>query len=140
MQICSWHGRIDGAIGCGRGLAGLYEVHAEHGDHRAIVGAQLEPRDAHLDSGPLAVFEQLRTQLRVGGEPSAYDQSLGIILLAPAHGLTGQNRGHGVSQRSAHVVNGNVPPRRLLFLNPPCDAVLTPEKLKSYGCAAPAFP
>ena len=106
------------------GLAGLYEVHAEHGDHRAIVGAQLEPRDAHLDSSPAR-------RIRAASHAAAsWRRTLRLRSESWNHTARtrawpcGQNRGHGVSQRSAHVVNGNVPPRSLLFLNPPCDGGL----------------
>ena len=43
-----------GALGC---HAGFDQVHAEHGDHGTVVGAELDLRDADVDTVILAEFE-----------------------------------------------------------------------------------
>jgi hypothetical protein len=52
------HGRVDGEIRRGRGYSRLNEVDAEHSDHGAVVGAQLQLRYAHFDAMFGPDFEQ----------------------------------------------------------------------------------
>ena len=51
------HGGVDREVGGAGGHAGFDQVHAEHGDHGTVVGAELDLRDADVDTVILAEFE-----------------------------------------------------------------------------------
>ena len=51
------HGGVDREVGGAGGNAGFDQVHAEHGDHGTVVGAELDLRDADVDTVILAEFE-----------------------------------------------------------------------------------
>ncbi len=58
------------------------EVHAQHGHHSAIIGAQFDLRDAHFDAMLGSDLQQFGAQLAVRGEAAANDQGLRTVLLA----------------------------------------------------------
>ena len=66
-------------------------------------------------------FQQFGTKLRIRGEATSYNQRLRIVLLAAAHRLLGEYSRHGIRQRRAHVIDGNLIALRLLFLDPTRD-------------------
>ena len=51
------HGGVDWEVGGAGCHAGFDQVHAEHGDHGTVVGAELDLRDADVDTVILAEFE-----------------------------------------------------------------------------------
>ncbi len=139
-RFCSWAWRNRWGNRARKGLAGLYEVHAEHGDHRAIVGAQLEPRDAHLDSARSPYSSSFARSCELAENPPPTIRVLESYCSHPRMAL----RARTVATESASEAHtssmGTSRPQPAVPSIHRATAVLTPEKLKSYGCAAPAFP
>ena len=101
--------------------SGFDQVDAQHGHHGTVVGAQFELRHTHLYPMLGPDFQQFGTKLRIRGEATSYNQRLRIVLLAAAHRLLGEYSRHGIRQRRAHVIDGNLIALRLLFLDPTRD-------------------
>ena len=58
-----WHSGVNGKIRSTGMHARLDQIHSEHGNHGAIVGTQLDFRNAYFDATLRAKFEKLGSQL-----------------------------------------------------------------------------